>query len=83
MAANEASSAFISDQHLTSQQIRFVKTIVDYIVKNGHVVNKSVLQKNHLSQLAVLLKCFNWKTPCGTKGQVPLSRQWIVGVVVL
>ena len=44
IAANDAFSVFLSDQNLNSLQSRFVKTIVDYIVKNGHMIDKSVLQ---------------------------------------
>ena len=38
-AVNEAFSEFISDARLNSKQIDFVKMIVDYIVKNGNIVD--------------------------------------------
>ncbi len=44
-AANEAFSEFMSIEHLNHNQIRFVKLIVDYVVKNG-VIDKRVLQED-------------------------------------
>ncbi|KGL43264.1 DEAD/DEAH box helicase [Listeria newyorkensis] len=39
-AANKAFSEFLSNEHLNAEQTRFVKLIVDYIVKNGMLENK-------------------------------------------
>ena len=58
MAANEAFSAFLTDQNLDSLQIRFVKTIVDYIVKNGHMMDKSVLQEEPFKSLGSIAEVF-------------------------
>jgi type I restriction enzyme R subunit len=38
-AANEAFSEFLDDQNLNSKQIRFVKTIIDYVIKKETIVD--------------------------------------------
>ena len=43
-AANEAFSAFLSDNDLTQEQMVFVKTVVDFVVRNG------VLELKHLQE---------------------------------
>ncbi len=58
MAANESFSAFLTDQNLDSLQIRFVKAIVDYIVKNGHMMDKSVLQEEPFKSLGSIADVF-------------------------
>lgn len=58
MAANEAFSSFLSDQNLSSLQSRFVKTIVDYIVKNGHMLDKSALQQEPFKSIGSIAEVF-------------------------
>jgi len=58
MAANEAFSVFLDDQHLDSRQIRFVKTIVDFLVQNGHMLDKSVLQDEPFSTIGSIAEIF-------------------------
>lgn len=58
-AANEAFSEFLSNQNLDSKQIRFVKTIVDYVVRNGHMLDKTVLQEEPFSSIGSITEVFN------------------------
>lgn len=58
-AANEAFSEFLTDQNLDSRQIRFVKTIVDYIVKNGHMLDKAVLQEDPFQAIGSITEVFD------------------------
>ena len=58
MAANDAFSMFLSNQNLDSLQSRFVKTIVDYIVKNGHMMDKSVLQDDPFKSIGSIAEVF-------------------------
>ena len=44
-AANEAFSEFLDDQNLDSKQIRFVKAIVDYVVKNGVIEPRALTEE--------------------------------------
>lgn len=57
-AANQAFSEFLNNQYLDSKQIRFIKTIIDYIVKNGHMVDKSVLQKEPFKSVGSIAEVF-------------------------
>lgn len=57
-AANDAFSAFLNNKNLSSHQIRFVKTIIDYIVKNGHMVDKSVLQEEPFKSIGSIADVF-------------------------
>lgn len=56
-AANEAFSEFLNDQNLDSRQIRFVKTIVDYVIKNG-VMAKQVLQEEPFQSIGSIVDVF-------------------------
>lgn len=55
--ANEAFSEFLDDQNLNSRQIRFVKTIVDYVVKNG-IVEKKALQEDPFQSIGSIIDVF-------------------------
>ena len=58
-AANEAFSAFLSEEKLNATQIRFVKLIVDYIVANGMIEDNRVLMEEpfrSLGSITVLFK---------------------------
>ncbi|HHW61998.1 MAG TPA: DEAD/DEAH box helicase family protein [Syntrophomonadaceae bacterium] len=57
-AANDAFSEFINDENLDSKQIRFVKTIVDYLVINGHMLDKSVLQEDPFQSIGSITELF-------------------------
>lgn len=57
-AANEAFSEFLNDAKLDSKQIRFVKTIVDYIIKNGHMLDKRVLQEEPFQSIGSIAELF-------------------------
>lgn len=56
-AANEAFSEFLDDQNLDSKQIRFVKTIVDYVVKNG-VIERKALQEEPFRSIGSIVDIF-------------------------
>ncbi len=56
-AANEAFSEILNNQNLDSRQIRFVKTIVDYVVKNG-VIEKQVLQEEPFRSIGSIVEIF-------------------------
>lgn len=45
-AANEAFSEFLSDESLNIYQSRFVKLIIDFIVKNGMIEDKKVMNED-------------------------------------
>ena len=55
--ANEAFLEFLDDQNLDSRQIRFVKTIVDYVVKNG-VIEKRALQEDPFQSIGSIVELF-------------------------
>lgn len=57
-AANEAFSAFLSAEHLSLKQSKFVKLIVDYVVKNG-VMEKRVLQEEPFRTIGSIVELFD------------------------
>ncbi|QGU00898.1 Type I restriction-modification system, restriction subunit R [Candidatus Syntrophocurvum alkaliphilum] len=61
-AANEAFSEFLTNENLDSKQIRFVKTIVDYVVRNGHMLDKKVLQEEPFSNIGSITELFPLET---------------------
>lgn len=56
-AANEAFSEFLDDQNLDSRQIRFVKTIIDYVVKNG-IMERKALQEEPFQSIGSIVEIF-------------------------
>lgn len=56
-AANDAFSEFLSNENLNQNQIRFVKLIVDYVVKNG-VLDKRVLQEEPFKTVGSIIDLF-------------------------
>jgi type I restriction enzyme R subunit len=56
-AANEAFSDFLSNEKLNIHQSRFVKLIVDYVVKNG-VMDKKVLQQDPFKSVGSIVELF-------------------------
>ncbi|MCH5584070.1 DEAD/DEAH box helicase family protein [Shimazuella sp. AN120528] len=57
LAANEAFSEFLSDEQLNANQARFVKLIIDYVVKNG-CLEKKVLQEEPFRTLGSIVELF-------------------------
>lgn len=56
-AANEAFSEFLSEERLNLNQIRFVKHIVDYVIKNG-ILDKKVLQQEPFRSVGSIVELF-------------------------
>jgi type I restriction enzyme R subunit len=56
-AANEAFSEFLSTKRLNLHQTRFVKLIVDYVVKNG-TLDKKVLQQEPFKTVGSIVELF-------------------------
>lgn len=56
-AANEAFSTFLSNENLNANQIKFVKLIIDYVVKNGYL-EKEVLQQDPFRALGSVSELF-------------------------
>jgi type I restriction enzyme, R subunit len=56
-AANEAFSEFLTNEKLNIYQSRFVKLIVDYVVKNG-VMDKKVLQQDPFKSVGSIVELF-------------------------
>lgn len=57
-AVNKAFSSFLNDENLDSKQIRFVKKIVDYVVANGLMLDKKVLQEEPFSSIGSITQLF-------------------------
>lgn len=56
-AANEEFSKFLNDEKLNINQLRFVKLIIDYVVKNG-TLEKKVLQEDPFRALGSVSDLF-------------------------
>jgi len=56
-AANAAFSEFLSENRLNLSQTRFVKLIVDYVVKNG-TLDKKVLQQEPFRTVGSIVSLF-------------------------
>lgn len=56
-AANAAFSGFLSENRLNMNQARFVKLIVDYVVKNG-TLDKKVLQQESFRTVGSIVSLF-------------------------
>ncbi|RDU38925.1 DEAD/DEAH box helicase [Neobacillus piezotolerans] len=56
-AANEAFSEFLNEENLNVNQVRFVKLIIDYVVKNG-TLEKKVLQEDPFRSLGSISELF-------------------------
>lgn len=57
-AANEAFVVFLQDQRLNVNQLRFVKLIIDYVVKNG-MIDKAVLQEEPFRSVGSITELFS------------------------
>lgn len=58
-AANEAFSRFLNDAGLDSQQMYFVRQVVNYIVKNGMMKDLSVLQESPFTDRGSVSELFD------------------------
>ncbi|MDQ4678512.1 type I restriction-modification enzyme R subunit C-terminal domain-containing protein, partial [Stenotrophomonas maltophilia group sp. RNC7] len=56
-AANAAFSQFLMNEQLNVNQLRFVKLIVDYVVKNG-IIDKRVLQEEPFKTVGSIVELF-------------------------
>ena len=57
-AANEAFSEFLTNQNLNANQIRFVKLIIDYVVKNGFIDDNKILTEDPFRQVGSIIELF-------------------------
>lgn len=58
-AANEAFSEFLNDAGLDSQQMYFVRQVVNYIVKNGMMKDLSVMQESPFTDMGSISELFD------------------------
>ena len=56
--ANEAFSEFLNNQNLDSRQIRFIRLIVEYVVRHGHMTDKSVLREDPFKSIGSITELF-------------------------
>lgn len=66
-AVNDAFSEFLSEEKLNVNQIRFVKLIVDYVVKNGMIEDKAVLMEEPFRSVGSITTLFKDKMDVATK----------------
>lgn len=57
-AANEAFSEFLNNGNLNSNQIHFIKLIVDYVVKNGMIDDNRVLTEDPFRTVGNIVELF-------------------------
>lgn len=57
-AANEAFSRFLDDSGLDSQQMYFVRQVVNYIVKNGMMKDLSIMQESPFTDMGSISEIF-------------------------
>lgn len=57
-AANEVFSEFLNEEKLNVNQIKFVKLIVDYIVKNGMIEDYRLLQEEPFRSVGSIVELF-------------------------
>lgn len=57
-AANEAFSEFLNNENLNSNQIHFIKLIIDYIVKNGMIDDNRVLTEDPFRTVGNIVELF-------------------------
>ena len=58
-AANEAFSRFLNDVELDSQQMFFVRQVVNYIVRNGIMKDLAVLQESPFTDMGNISELFD------------------------
>ena len=57
-AANRAFSDFLNDHNLTAPQLNYIKTIVDYVVKNGYIEDNSELAEQPFISIGRITELF-------------------------
>ena len=57
-AANDAFSDFLNSQTLTAPQLNYIKTIVDYVVKNGYIKDNSELAEQPFTTIGRITELF-------------------------
>lgn len=57
-AVNEAFSEFLSEERLNLNQLRFVRLIIDYIVANGNLEDRSVLMEDPFKSVGSITQLF-------------------------
>lgn len=61
-AANEAFSRFLQENELDSQQMHFVRQIVNYIIRNGMMKDLTVLQESPFNDMGSVTELFDIST---------------------
>ena len=69
-AVNEAFSKFLSEERLNSNQIKFVRLIIDYIVANGNVDDNAVFMQEPFRSVGSITSLF--KNDLGTAKEIML-----------
>lgn len=54
----EAFSEFLTDHTLTLPQLNYIKTIVDYVVKNGYIEDNSELAEQPFISIGRIMELF-------------------------
>lgn len=62
--ANEIFSEFLNNESLNSKQIHFVELIIDYVVKNGFIADKKVLQQEPFRNVGSIVELFKNNMNC-------------------
>lgn len=67
-AVNEAFSEFLSEERLNSNQIKFVRLIIDYIVANGNIEDNALLMQEPFRSIGSITTLF--KEDMGTAKRI-------------
>lgn len=62
--ANELFSEFLNDKSLNTKQIHFVELIIDYVVKNGFIEDKKILQQEPFRNVGSIVELFKDNMNC-------------------
>jgi type I restriction enzyme R subunit len=57
-AANDAFSEFLNNQTLTAPQMNYIKTIIDYVVRNGYIKDNSELAEQPFTTIGRITELF-------------------------
>lgn len=68
VAVNEAFSEFLTEERLNSNQMKFVRLIIDYIVANGNIDDNSLLMQEPFRSVGSITMLF--KDDIGTAKQI-------------
>lgn len=58
-AANKAFSEFLNNQNLTAPQLNYIKTIIDYVVKNGYIKDNRELAEQPFTTIGRITEIFS------------------------